>query len=139
MDRHRLPLRLACVLASAAVIAVTQTPASAADPAPAPSCVAQVIQFAPGYQTVVTVRNTTAVPVTGWHITFQIAATATIAGSFGGTVTRAGSSGTITPAVWFTTIQPGGQANVGFGGSAVPFTPPTGFTLNGTPCTTSGW
>ncbi|GGM83476.1 cellulose binding domain-containing protein [Dactylosporangium sucinum] len=139
MDKHRLPLRLASVLVSAAAIAAAQSPASAADPAPAPSCSAQVITFTPGYQVVVNVRNTTTVPVTGWHLTFQLAPTATIASSFGGTITRAGSAGTITPAVYFATIQPGGQANVGFGGSAVPFTPPTGFTLNGTPCAASGW
>ncbi|WP_330186378.1 cellulose binding domain-containing protein [Dactylosporangium sp. AC04546] len=139
MDRHRLSWRLASVLVPAAVIAAAQTPASAADPAPAPACVAQVLTFAPGYQVVVNVRNTTAVPVTGWHLTFQLASTATIASSFGGTIARSGSSGTITPAVYFTTIQPGGQANVGFGGSAVPFTPPTGFTLNGAPCAASGW
>ncbi|MET7398265.1 cellulose binding domain-containing protein [Dactylosporangium sp. NPDC005572] len=139
MDKHRLPLRLASVLVSAAAVAAAPPPASAADPAPALSCTAQVITFAPGYQAVVNVRNTTALPVTGWQLTFQLAGTATIGSSFGGTVTRSGSAGTVTPAVYFATIQPGGQANVGFGGSAVPFTPPTGFTLNGTPCAASGW
>jgi hypothetical protein len=136
VDRHHLPLRLASVLAPVAALALAQTPASA-DPAPVPSCTAQVVTFAPGYQVFVTVRNTTAVPLTGWRVTFQLAPAATIASSFGGSITRAGASGTITPAVYFATIRPGGQVGVGFGGSAVPFTPPTEFALNGTPCAAS--
>ncbi|MFI5912039.1 cellulose binding domain-containing protein [Dactylosporangium sp. NPDC051541] len=128
--------RLAAVLALAAA---ALAPATAAHADPAPSCTAQVFAFAPGFQAFVTVRNTTAAPLTNWHVTFQLAPVATIGSSFGGTITRSGSAGTITPAVYFTTIQPGGQAGLGFGGSAVPFTPPTAFTLNGVPCTVSGW
>ncbi|MEU7872363.1 cellulose binding domain-containing protein [Dactylosporangium sp. NPDC049140] len=136
MDRHRLALGLACVLASVAALVAAPAPASAD---PVPTCVAQVIPFAPGFQTFVTVNNATAAPLTGWQITFQLAGTATITSSFGGSIARTGSSGTITPAVYFATLRPGGQANVGFGGSAVPFTPPTGFALNGLPCAAAGW
>lgn len=137
VNTYRIPLRLAASLLPVAALALVQSPASATDPAPAPACTAQVIPFAPGYQVVVTVRNTTASPVTGWYLGFQLATTATIGSFFGGTITRSGTAGTITPAPYYATIQPGGQANVGFGGSAVPFTPPTDFTLNGAPCATS--
>ena len=73
--------------------------------------------------------------VSGWSVRFNLAATATVGSSFGGTLTRTGNTGTITPPVWGLTISPGGQAMPGFGGSATPFTPPESFTLNGLPCT----
>ena len=53
-----------------------------------------------------------------------------------GTVARSGSGATFTPAVWFTTINPGGQATVGVQGGGTAFSPPASFTLNGVPCTT---
>ncbi len=129
---------LAALLALAPAAAfVAAPPAAAAEPAL--TCTTQVFAFAPGFQAFVTVRNTAAVPFTNWHITFQLAPAATIGSSFGGTISRSGSAGIITPAVYFATIQPGGQAGLGFGGSAVPFTPPTAFTLNGVPCGVTGW
>nr|BFE57376.1 hypothetical protein GCM10020063_019020 [Dactylosporangium thailandense] len=138
MTRHRLARGLACVLASAAVLAAAPAPASA-DPTPAPSCQVQLIAFPPGFEAVMTVKNTTATPLTGWRLAFRVDPAVTIYSGFGGTITRDGASATVTPAPWFTTLQPGVQANIGFGGSAVPFTPPTAFTLNGVPCTPSGW
>jgi hypothetical protein len=104
---------------------------------PYPMCQAQVIQYNPGFQVTVTITNTTTAIVSGWTVGFTLATTAAAGPSFGGTLTRNGTAGTITPVVWSNQIGPGGQLFVGFGGSAVPFTPPTGFTLNGLPCSTS--
>jgi hypothetical protein len=36
-----------------------------------------------------------------------------------------------------TTIGPGGETFIGVIGSVSPFNPPSGFTLNGLPCTSS--
>ena len=78
--------------------------------------------------------NTTTVTLSGWTVQFALAANMSASG-VNGAVTRNGAIGTFTPAVWFTNIGPGGQATVGFSGGGSPFSPPNGFTLNGTPCT----
>lgn len=100
-----------------------------------PLCRAQIVLFNPGFQVSVTIINTTAAPVSGWAVRFNLAATASITNSFGGPITRTGDTATISPPVWGATIVPGGQAMPGFGGYASPFTPPESFTLNGIPCT----
>ncbi|GAA3295316.1 cellulose binding domain-containing protein [Dactylosporangium vinaceum] len=129
---------LAALLALAPASAFATAAPAAADPTPAPTCTAQVIPFAPQFLTVVTVRNNATAPFTGWSVTFELPATATAGMVFGGTLTRAGSTGTITPAPWFVSLNPGVAANVGFSGSAVPFTLPTDIRLNGVPCGPSG-
>jgi hypothetical protein len=100
-----------------------------------PTCQAQIILFSPGFMVTVSITNTTAAPVSGWSIGFTLPATAVISNAFGGTMTRAGGTGTISPPVWGGTIQPGNGIMSGFTGSASPFTPPESFTLNGIPCT----
>ncbi|GAA0991728.1 hypothetical protein GCM10009555_079530 [Acrocarpospora macrocephala] len=100
-----------------------------------PTCRIQVITFSPGFQAVVTIVNTTPAATNGWTIGFALPATATVGSTFNGVMTRSGGTGTITPVAYNAVIGPGVQTFVGFGGSAVPFTPPSGFTLNGVPCT----
>ena len=102
-----------------------------------PMCQAQVITYNPGFQVSITITNTTPATINGWTIQFTLATTATVSNAFSGTLTRNGTTGTITPLVWSAQIGAGGQMFTGFSGSAVPFTPPTGFTLNGLPCTTA--
>ncbi|MEO3856035.1 cellulose binding domain-containing protein [Acrocarpospora sp. B8E8] len=87
--------------------------------------------FSPGFQAVVTIVNTTPAATNGWTIGFALPATATVGSTFNGVMTRSGGTGTITPAAYNAVIGPGVQTFVGFGGSASPFTPPSGFTLNG--------
>ena len=99
-----------------------------------PTCQVQVITYNPGFQATVTITNTTTTTFSGWTIRFTLAPTATVSSTFSGTLTRDGANATITPMVWSNQIGAGGQLFVGFMGSAVPFTPPTGFTLNGLPC-----
>jgi hypothetical protein len=100
-----------------------------------PTCRVQTIVFGINYSTWITVINTTTVTLTGWTVQFALAANMG-AGGINGTVTRNGATGTFTPAVWYTSIGPGGQATIGVSGAGSPFGPPTAFTLNGTPCTT---
>jgi chitodextrinase len=99
------------------------------------TCRIQTIVFGTNFSTWITVINTTTVPLTGWSIQFTLSPTVATSG-INGTITRSGSSATFTPAVWFTTISPGGQATVGAQGAGTPFSPPANFTLNGVPCTT---
>jgi hypothetical protein len=102
-----------------------------------PMCKVQVITYNPGFQASVTITNTTPATFSGWTIRFTLAPTATVSSAFSGVLTRDGAAGTITPMPWSNQIGAGGQLSVGFMGSAVPFTPPTDFTLNGLPCTTA--
>jgi hypothetical protein len=101
---------------------------------PAPTCRVQSVLFSPGYSIWITVINTTSVTLSGWTVQFALPSHMSASG-INGTVTRTGGTGTFTPAVWYTNIGPGGQANVGLQGNGTPFVPPTGFTLNGRPCT----
>jgi hypothetical protein len=109
---------------SVTTLAVTSTP----------TCRVQVTAFPPNFSVWITVINTTPVPLSGWTVRFALPATMGV-GGLNGTVSRDGPTVTFTPAVWFTTIGPGGQAFVGVSGGGTPFTPPSAFTLNGSPCT----
>lgn len=101
----------------------------------APTCRVQTVLFSPSYSIWVTVINSTPVALTGWTLQFALPSQ-TSASGVNGTVTRSGPTGTFTPAFYYTTIAPGGQANVGISGGGLPFSPPSGFTLNGQVCTT---
>lgn len=101
---------------------------------PTPTCRVQLIPFAPGFTVTVTIINTTAATLNGWTVRFTVPPAAVINYSFNGLLTRDGSTGTVTPQVYNTTIGPGGQTYPGFSGTVSPFTPPSAFTLNGLPC-----
>lgn len=103
------------------------------------TCNLQLIVYNLSYTAYVTVINTTPAPITGWNIRFSVPLTTSAGSAFNGTVTRNGTDGTVTPAVWYATINPGTQATFGFfGTSAGPvFQGPNSFTANGAPCTTT--
>jgi hypothetical protein len=102
-----------------------------------PTCRVQIIAYNPGFQVTVTIINTTPVATNGWTIAFNLASHVTVGTAFSGTLTRTGNTATITPLAWSAVIGPGGQLFTGFSGnSPAPFSPPSGFTLNGQPCTT---
>ena len=101
-----------------------------------PTCKFQIIPFPPGFQAVVTITNTTAATLNGWTVRFTLPAATTINYPFNGVLTRDGSTATLTPQPWNTMIGQGGQVFTGILGSVSPFTPPSGFTLNGEACTT---
>ncbi|WP_214102601.1 cellulose binding domain-containing protein [Acrocarpospora catenulata] len=100
-----------------------------------PTCRVQIITFSPGLMATITLINTTTAPVSGWTAQFTLPTTMTVTSAFNGTVTRSGATATFTPAIWINTVNPGVQTTVGFSASGTPFTPPSAFTLNGTPCT----
>jgi len=101
-----------------------------------PSCQITLQSYGGGFFLVeASVLNTTARPITGWHLDFSLASTVTTSSVFGGTLTRSGNSAALVPASWNTTISPGYQVYAGFMGSSNPPAPPSGFTFNGLPCT----
>ena len=86
----------------------------------------------PSFSATLTLLNSTSTAINGWTVGFSLAATATTGSVFSAVLTRTGSTGTLTPLVWDSVIQPGGQFAVGFSGSGAI---PADFAANGTPCT----
>jgi hypothetical protein len=102
------------------------------------TCTLQLIAYNLSYTAYITVINTTPSPISGWTIKFTVPLATGAGNAFNGTVTRNGTDGTVTPAVWYTTLSPGIQATFGFfGTSAGPvFQGPADFTANGSACAT---
>jgi hypothetical protein len=93
--------------------------------------------YNPGFTAYATIVNNTAGPLTNWSISLTMPSNTSVATIFGGTLTRTAAGGTLTPAAYNATIGPGGEAFIGFTGSVSPFIAPSGFSLNGQPCTSS--
>jgi hypothetical protein len=104
---------------------------------PFPACKFQLVRYNPGFVADVTIINTTTAPLSNWSASFTEATRPTISSVFSGTVTLTATGGTFSPATYLATIGQGGEAFIGFEGSVTPFNPPSGFTLNGVPCTSS--
>ncbi|MCP3768365.1 MULTISPECIES: cellulose binding domain-containing protein [unclassified Streptomyces] len=67
-----------------------------------------------GYQAEVTVRNTSAVALTGWTVTVAPADGARLTQVWGGTLDTAGGTATVTDAGWNGTLAPGASTSFGF-------------------------
>jgi hypothetical protein len=104
---------------------------------PFPVCKFQLVSYNPGFVADVTIINTTTAPLSNWSASFTEATRPTVSSAFNGTVTLTATGGTFNPATYYATIGQGGEAFIGFTGSVTPFNPPSGFTLNGLPCTSS--
>jgi hypothetical protein len=102
-----------------------------------PACQFHENTYNPGFTAYATIINTTAGPLSNWSISLTMPAGTSVATIFGGTLTRTATGGILTPATYYATIGAGGEAFIGFTGSVSPFIPPSGFTLNGQPCTSS--
>lgn len=106
-------------------------------PTQLPGCQFHLNTYPPGFTAYVTIINTTAAPLSNWSISFTMPSNTTVSTTFGGTLTRTSTGGTLTAASYNATIGAGAETFVGFEGSVSPFNPPSGFTLNGQPCTSS--
>jgi hypothetical protein len=102
-----------------------------------PSCQFHLNTYPPGFTAYATIINTTATPLSNWSITFTLPSNTSVSTVFGGTLTRTATGGTLTAASYNATIGAGLETFVGFEGSVSPFNPPSGFMLNGQPCTSS--
>jgi chitodextrinase len=102
-----------------------------------PRCQFFLTTYSPGFTAYVEITNTTVAPLTNWSVSLTMPASTTVGSVFGGTLTRTATGGTLTAASYNATIGQGAEIFVGFTGSVTPFNPPSGFVLNGQPCTSS--
>lgn len=102
-----------------------------------PTCKVQLITYGTSFQANATIVNTSATATNGWTVRFSLPSTVGTGTAFNGQLVRDATGGTITPMVWSAVIGPGGQLTVGFsgGGTQPTLIVPTGFTLDGRPCT----
>ncbi|WP_435148099.1 cellulose binding domain-containing protein [Micromonospora aurantiaca (nom. illeg.)] len=89
-----------------------------------------------GFVATVTVQNTGTVPVDGWIVTFGFPGDQQVTTAWNATVGQTGTAVTARNADWNRVIAPDGSATFGFQGRwSASDAPPTGFSLNGAPCT----
>ncbi len=125
----------------------TPTPTNTPTPTPTPisgaSCkVTYTItnQWPGGFGVNLTITNTGTTAINGWSLKFSFPNGQTITQLWNGSYTQSGANVTITNLSYNATIAPGATLNSppGFNGSwSGSNSPPTSFTLNGTPCSTS--
>ncbi|WP_458247885.1 cellulase family glycosylhydrolase [Streptomyces sp. MAI_2237] len=94
-------------------------------------------EWSGGFQGEIKIGNPGTAAVNGWKLGFAFADGQTVSNMWGGTAAQSGGAVTVTPASYTTTIPAGGSVTVGFIASkGTTNTAPTGFTLNGSTCTT---
>jgi cellulose 1,4-beta-cellobiosidase len=82
------------------------------------------------------ITNNSAAALQNWNLTFAFANGQTITQGWSAQYAQSGSTVTVTPAAWNTTLGAGASVEVGFNGSHTGTnTEPTSFTLNGASCT----
>jgi chitodextrinase len=99
---------------------------------PTPTCRVQVLPFSFNVQLNITLENMTASTVVdNWTLTFSMVPEQLIFYFFNVTITRIGNQVTLTPAVWFTRIGPGGSFPTTIFATYPAGTPlPSGFTFH---------
>ncbi|MDG4750357.1 cellulose binding domain-containing protein [Micromonospora sp. WMMD718] len=89
-----------------------------------------------GFVAAVTVQNTGTTSVDGWIVTFSFPGDQHVTTAWNATVGQTGAAVTARNADWNRVIAPNGSATFGFQGRwSASDAPPTGFSLNGAPCT----
>jgi hypothetical protein len=123
----------------------TSAPKAAPSPAPpaasssAPVSASALVQFKvtshwdDGYRAAVTITDTGAVPLTGWHLTFHVTGAQLHQPTDTGETAMAGDVVTITPADWRQPLTAGAPAVFGMEFDGV-LTAPGGCALDGVPC-----
>jgi cellulase/cellobiase CelA1 len=119
----------------------TSTPPTSVPPTASSACAityALTSQWQGGFQADVTVRNNGAGAINGWNLTWTLPSGQTVSQIWNATVTVSGGIVRVTGSGWNGTIAAGGTVSFGFiGTSTGTAAKPTGFALNGTPCTTA--
>ncbi|WP_369230706.1 cellulose binding domain-containing protein [Streptomyces sp. R21] len=91
-----------------------------------------------GFTANVTVTNTGSSPVDGWKLAFTLPAGQRITSSWSADISPSSGAVTAGGMAYNASIPPGGQVSFGFQGTYDgTFTKPSGFSLNGTSCTTA--
>ncbi|MGV9370442.1 cellulose binding domain-containing protein [Micromonospora tulbaghiae] len=89
-----------------------------------------------GFVATVTVQNTGTAPIDGWILTFGFPGDQQVTTAWNATVGQTGAAVTARNADWNRVIAPNGSTTFGFQGRwSASDAPPTGFSLNGAPCT----
>lgn len=116
------------------------TPAPTTPPAGQGACriTYAVNSWTGGFTGDVTITNTGTSAVNGWTLTFSFTNGQQVTNAWNATVTQGGSTVTARNAGYNGSIPPGGTATFGFQGShSGTNQAPSGWTLNGSPCTTA--
>ncbi|MEU1590638.1 cellulose binding domain-containing protein [Micromonospora sp. NPDC005710] len=89
-----------------------------------------------GFVATATVLNAGAAPVDGWVVTFSFPGDQQVTSGWNATIGQTGSTVTARNVDWNRVLAPNGSATFGVQGRwGVSDAPPTGFALNGAPCT----
>ncbi len=90
-----------------------------------------------GFTATVRVTNTGRTALSGWSLRFALGGGQTVQQGWSATWAQSGQTVTATNAAWNGALAPGAAVEIGFNGAHTGSTAaPTGFTLNGSPCTT---
>jgi hypothetical protein len=100
-----------------------------------PVCQVIAYHFAPSFVVVANITNTTASTLTDPSVSFTMPSNTSVRTIYNATLALTATGGTLTANSNSATVAPGGETSVGFEGSVSPYIPPSGFTLNGQPCT----
>ena len=96
-------------------------------------------QWQTGFNARIVIANSSTVNVDGWHLAWTFAANQRVTAVWGGVHTQTGASVAVSNTADNPRIPAGGRASFGFEGSyAGANAKPSGFSLNGTTCTTGG-
>ncbi|KOX07995.1 glucanase [Micromonospora sp. NRRL B-16802] len=118
----------------------TSPPPSSPPPPPPPST-CQVTyrnqsQWQGGFVATVTIQNSGATPIDGWTVTFGFPGDQQVTSGWNATIAQTGATVTARNVDWNRVIAPSGSASFGIQGRwSASNAPPTGFSLNGAPCT----
>ncbi|MFG1869149.1 cellulose binding domain-containing protein [Micromonospora arborensis] len=119
--------------------AVTLPTTSTPPPPPPSTCRATYrnqSEWQGGFVATVTVQNVGAAPVDGWVVTFSFPGDQQVTSGWNATVSQAGAAVTARNVDWNRVLAPNGSATFGLQGRwSVSDAPPSGFSLNGAPCT----
>jgi hypothetical protein len=111
-------------------------PGDPGDPAVACEVAYATNVWSGGYTADVTVRNSGSAPVDGWRLAFTLPSGQRITNAWNATVTPSSGAVTASPLAHNTKIAAAGSQTFGFQGTySGTFAKPSGFSLNGTACT----
>ncbi|MCG5458226.1 cellulose binding domain-containing protein [Micromonospora sp. PSH03] len=89
-----------------------------------------------GFVATATVHNAGAAPIDGWAVTFNFPGDQQVTSGWNATIGQTGTTVTARDVDWNRVLAPNGSATFGVQGRwSVSDAPPTGFSLNGAPCT----
>ena len=89
------------------------------------------------FTSTIVIRNTSTSVINGWTLAFALPSGHAFANGWSANYTTSGQNVTATSLQWNSTLNPQDTATIGFNGTGSGTSHPSGFTLNGSPCTTA--